>query len=67
VILLMTLCGGSHEGSLLSYGFCLKGFIRSRLVGHIHTVLVNLPVVFGVMGLLSFLLNHLWSLHIVFT
>jgi hypothetical protein len=43
MISLMILCGGSHEGSLLSYGFLLEGFIRSRLVGRLHTVLVNIP------------------------
>jgi hypothetical protein len=40
---LMILCGGSHESSLLSYGFLLEGFIRSRLVVHLNTVLVNIP------------------------
>jgi hypothetical protein len=42
-ISLMILCGGSHEGSLLSYGFWLEGFIQYRLVGRLHTVLMNIP------------------------
>jgi hypothetical protein len=64
-ISLMILCGGSHEGSLASYGILLKGFIRSRFARCIHTFLGNLPVVYGVMGLLCLISNHLVSLHIV--
>jgi hypothetical protein len=66
-ISLMILCSGSHEGYLLFYGFLLKGFIWCRLVGCLHIVLGNLPVVFGVMGLLRLISNHLVSLHIVST
>jgi hypothetical protein len=65
MISLMILCGGIHEGSWLSYGFWLEGFIWSRLVGCPHTVLVNIPSHFGVMGLLCLILKHLVSLHIV--
>jgi hypothetical protein len=48
----MILCGGSHEGSLLSYGFWLEGFIWSRLVGHLHTILLNI-------------LSHIWCYGVV--
>jgi hypothetical protein len=43
----------------LSYGFFLEGFIQSRLVGHLHTVLVNIPIR---IWLLRLILNHRGSL-----
>jgi hypothetical protein len=58
----MILCGGIHEGSLLSYGFVLEGFIWSRLAGRLHTFLVNIPSRIWLLGLIS---NHLVSLYIV--
>jgi ABC-type spermidine/putrescine transport system permease subunit II len=61
-IALMVLCGGSHEGSMLSYGFWLEGFFWSRLVGRLHMILVNIPNHFCGMGLLFLVLNHLESL-----
>jgi hypothetical protein len=45
------------------YWSWLKGFIRSRLDGCLHTFLVTIPSHFVVMGLLG--LNHLVSLRIV--
>jgi hypothetical protein len=62
MISLMILYGGSHEGSLLSYGFWLKGFIRSRIVGHLHTVLVTIPSRIWCYGVVVFDFEHLGSL-----
>jgi hypothetical protein len=62
----MILCGGSHEGSLLSYGFWLEGFIRSRLVGRLHTVLVNIPSRIWCYGVVVFDFEPPWVTAIVF-
>jgi hypothetical protein len=47
------------------YGFLLEGFISSGFVGCLLIVLLPYLVIFGVMGLLCLILNHLGSLHIV--
>jgi hypothetical protein len=62
----MILCGGSHEGSLLSYGFWLDGFIRSRLAGHLHTVLVNIPSCIWCYGVAMFVFEPPWVTAIIF-
>jgi hypothetical protein len=62
MISLMILYGGSHEGSLLSYGFWFKGFIWSRIVVYLHTVLVTIPRHIWCYVVVVFDFEHLRSL-----
>jgi hypothetical protein len=61
----MILCGGSHEGSLLSYGFLLEGSFGPDLLVVSTQFLLPCPVIFVVMGLLGLISNNLVSLRII--
>jgi hypothetical protein len=58
-ISLIILSGRSYEGSRLSLWVFVGGFIRSRLAGCVHTVLVTIPSHICYYGLLGLFLNHL--------
>jgi hypothetical protein len=61
----MIMCGGRHEGSLLSYGFLLEGSFGLDLLVVSTQFLSPCLVVFNVMGLLGLISNHLVSLCII--
>jgi hypothetical protein len=62
----MILCGGGHEGSMLSYRIWLEGLIRSRIAGCLHIVLVNIPSRIWCYGVVAFDFELRWVTAIVF-
>jgi hypothetical protein len=66
-ISLVVLCGESHDGSLLSYGFLLEGFTLFILVGCLLTVMVTIYGCIRCYGVVPYVSIHLLATVYLFT